>query len=143
MYVVEWDRARCVALGPALLLVDCGEGTADAWAAGGMRATGPDAIAFTNGTGAHIAGLYGLLCAMADSGRSAPLRLLHRLDEERVGNLVGAYLQSEQSPFPISLEADLPGAMLIVGGLKCTSRAENEGLIWTIEGDDRTVRFSP
>ena len=141
MYVIEWDRARLVTLGPAQLLVDCGEGTRDAWTRSGLRETGPDAIAFTSGDGARIAGLYGMLCAMSEAGRTTPLRLLHRIDEERVGNLVGAYLQSESPDFPIALEADLPGAILMVGGLRCVSSATEEGLRWTIQGGDRTVRF--
>ena len=141
LYVVEWERARLVAMGPAMLLLDCGEGTAAAWQKSGLRPWGPDAIAFTGGRTHHIAGLYGLLTAMTEGGRSTPLRLLHRLDDERIGNLVAAWLQSESCSFPVSLEADHPGAVLIVGGLRCCSSAKGEGLTWSIEGSGRRVSF--
>ncbi len=141
LYVVEWDRARLVTMGPAMLLLDCGEGTASAWQKGGLRPSGPDAIAFTGGRTHHIAGLYALLTSMTEGGRSAPLRLLHRLDDERIGNLAAAWLQSESCSFPVSLEADHPGAVLMVGGLRCASAAKGEGLTWTIEGSGRRVCF--
>ncbi len=141
LYVVEWERSRLLTLGPAMVLVDCGEGTADAWTRSGLRPWGPDAVLFTGPKAAQIAGLYGLLDAMSAADRSEPIRLLHGLDNEGVGNLVGAFLQSEQCPYPVALEADRPGAVLMVGGLRCASKATHQGLRWSISGEGREVSF--
>ena len=139
LFVVDLGGATALSLGHAAVLVDCPEGTWAAWNAHSLRATGPDAIALTHGTAERIAGLYGLLAGMAAAGRQDPVRLLHNMSDERPGNLVGAYLQSEPAAFPVSLEGDWPGAVLMVGGLRLESRAHDEGLRWIVEGGGRRV----
>lgn len=128
-----------VSLGPAAVLVDCPEGAWAAWNDAGLRRTGPDAVAFTSGDAAHIAGLYGLLAGMTRAGRQDPVRVVHHMGDERVGNLVAAWLQSEPSQFPIALEGDWPGAVLFVGGLELKSRLDGDVLRWTVAGGGRSV----
>jgi len=139
LFVLDLGGATALSLGHAALLVDCPEGSWSAWGQAGLRRTGPDAIALTRGTPEHIAGLYGLLAGMAAAGRTDPVRLLHAMDEERPGNLVGAYLQSEPAAYPVSLEGDWPGVVLMVGGLRLESRSAEGGLRWVIEGGGRKV----
>jgi ribonuclease BN (tRNA processing enzyme) len=140
---VDLGAAQAMGLGPAWLLLDCPEGTWASWTRHGLRPTGPDAIAFTGGTARHIAGLYGLLAGLALAGRRDELRLLHSVHEESVGNLVAAYLQSEEPTYPIALEADWPGAVLMVGGLRLQSHAREDGLRWTVQGGGRTLERLP
>ncbi|HJN77871.1 MAG TPA: hypothetical protein QGF58_28400 [Myxococcota bacterium] len=139
LFVVELGEATAISLGPAAVLVDCPEGTWAAWNASSLRATGPDAVALTSGRAEVIAGLYGLLAGMAAAGRTEPVRLLHHMADGRPGNLVGAYLQSEPVSFPVSLEGDWPGAVLMVGGLRLESRGQDDGRRWAIEGGGRRV----
>lgn len=141
LFVVDLGACSAVSLGHAAVLVDCPEGAWASWNGQGLRATGPDAIALTSGTPGCIAGLYGLLAGMAAAGRKDPVRLLHNMDDERPANLVGAYLQSESRVFPISLEGDWPGAVLMVGGLRLESRGHADGLRWIVEGGGRKVEL--
>ncbi|MCP4805608.1 MAG: hypothetical protein GY913_10950 [Proteobacteria bacterium] len=139
LFVLEVGGATAVSLGHAALLIDCPEGSWAAWNDAGLRATGPDAVVFTTGAPAAIAGLYGLLAGMTRAGRKDPVRMSHNMDDERVGNLVAAWLQSEPSVFPIALEGDWPGAVLMVGGLRVSSRLEAGDLRWTVAGGGRSV----
>ena len=138
---VDLGMAVAVNLGPAWVLLDCGEGAWAAWQARELPAQGPDAIAFSSGRPDRIAGLYGLLAGMAHAGRSAEVRLLHAVDDERVGNLASAWLQSERCPYPLTLEADWPGATLVVGGITLTSAADAGGLRWVLGGGARKLEY--
>ena len=140
---VDLGGSMALGLGPAWLLLDCGEGSWAAWLEHGLRPQGPDAIAFTSGAPRSIAGLYGVLAGMAEGGRSEELRLLHSVQDERPGNLAGAFLQSEVSPFPLTLEADWPGAVLMVGGMRMSSAETEGGLRWMVLGGGRRVMRSP
>ncbi len=143
LLTIDLGTGVALGLGPAWLLLDCGEGTWAAWSRRGLRATGPDVIAFTSGAAGRISGLYGLLAGMAEAGRVDDLRLLHSVQDERIGNLVGAWLQSEVSPYPVTLEADWPGAVLMVGGLRLQSHEAEAGLRWTVLGGGQRVIREP
>ncbi|MEZ4357781.1 MAG: ribonuclease Z [Eubacteriales bacterium] len=58
-----------------MILVDCGEGTQVSIKLAGWGFKAIDAICFTHYHADHIAGLPGLLLALANSGREAPLKL--------------------------------------------------------------------
>lgn len=139
LFVLDVAGATAVSLGPAAVLIDCPEGAWSAWNDAGLRRTGPDAVVFTSGRAEALSGLYGLLAGMTRAGRREPVRMVHKMDDERIGNLVGAWLQSEPSEFPIALEGDWPGAMLAVGGITLVSRGDGSGLRWTASGGGRSV----
>ena len=131
MQRVELPGAVAFVSGESALLVDCPEGTAQAWIGAGLPPGGPTALCFTSGDWPRIAGLYGLLGHFALE-RDHPLRLLVDMREQQVEQLAGAFMRSNQAQ--LSVEADWPGSVLSVGPLRLRSRAEGEGMIWNVNG---------
>lgn len=127
----ELPGAVAFVSGDSALLVDCPEGTAQAWLDAGLPPGGPTGLCFTSGHWPRIAGLYGLLGHFALE-REEPLRLLVDMREQQVEQLAGAFMRSNQAQ--LSVEADWPGSTLTLGSLRLRSRAEGEGLVWNVNG---------
>lgn len=132
MQRVELPGAVAFVSQDSALLVDCPEGTAQAWLDAGLPKGGPTGLCFTSGHWPRISGLYGLLGHFALDRDQPPLRLLVDMRNQEVEQLAGAFMRSNQAQ--LSVEADWPGSMLTLGDLRLRSRAEGEGLIWNVNG---------
>lgn len=143
MRLVELPAGQVVLLATRAILVGCGDGLARDWSAAKLRPKGPDVILFTDGSARQISGLYGLLDAMREAGRHQLVRIITPLTDDRVAPLLGAYLQSESSGFPVEVDAELPGAELQLGAVRITLGYSPLGVTYTLRGMDRTLEFHP
>lgn len=125
---IDLDGATVIRLGSALLLVDCPDGLTARWQAAGLPPSGPLAILFTEGGAQRIGGLYRFLAALREGRRHERLTLLHSLTDERVGHLVGAFLQGEGADYEIELDADLPGGQARFGPFRVELRPAPGGI---------------
>lgn len=134
-------REQIIRYGEAVLLLNCGDGLAARWQAAGLPAAGPTAVLFTDGGVDCIGGLYSFLAAMRDARRHQPLTLLHNLTDERVGYLVGAFLQGEGADYDISLDADLPGRSNTIGPFLVEMRAAPMGVGFRVKAGGETIEL--
>lgn len=71
----RWLSSLLLRVGGRTVLFDCGEGTQIAWRQVGWSMRRLDAICISHTHADHIAGLPGLLHAVANAGRTAPIEL--------------------------------------------------------------------
>ena len=128
------------------VLVDCGDGVATLWQALDLPQNGPDAIVFTSGAARRVAGVYALLSLLSGTARQRPLSLYHCLANSRLPDLVAAWAQAESSlGFPLEVEAEHPGADIIVGPFRAQSFPVQRpvgGLAWRFEVGARVIAFA-
>lgn len=128
-------------LGQHTVLVGCGDGLARDWAGAGLPPRGPGLLLLPDGAPERIAGLYGLFAMMVRGGRRRGLRVVAPLTDDRVGPLIGAFLQSEPVGFPVEVEAELPGAELALGGLTVRLRPGPLGLAFHVRAAGLELPF--
>ena len=80
----RWLSSLLVRANGELVLFDCGEGTQVAWRQAGWSFRRLGAICISHTHADHIAGLPGLLHAIANAGRTEPIALLGPAGTERV-----------------------------------------------------------
>lgn len=134
-------REQIIRYGEATLLLNCGDGLSARWLAAGLPAAGPLAVLFTDGGADCIGGLYSFLAAMREGRRHQPLTLLHNLTDERVGYLVGAFLQGEGADYDISLDADLPGRSNRIGPFLVEMRTAPMGVGFRVKAGGETIEL--
>lgn len=139
--VLSLRQEQLIRRGDAMLLLGCGDGLTGRWREARLPATGPAGILFTDGGPASIGGLYSFLAAMRDARRRARITLLHSLTDERVGALVGAFLQAEGADYEIELDADLPGRSTRIGPFQVELRPALRGVGFRITADGASIEL--
>ena len=138
----RWLTSLMARYNGSSLLIDCGEGTQIAIAEHGWTFKPIDVICFTHFHADHISGLPGILLAMANSGRTEPLKLIGPKGIERV--IRGLTVITPDLPFPLELtELTSPLEKLSVSGYELTAFRVSHRMIcygYSIE-IPRTGRF--
>ena len=124
----RWLTSLMARYNGSSLLIDCGEGTQIAIAEHGWTFKPIDVICFTHFHADHISGLPGILLAMANSGRTQPLRLIGPKGIERV--VRGLTVITPDLPFSLELtELASPCEHLNVSGMDLTAFRVNHRMI--------------
>jgi hypothetical protein len=120
----EFGQTRVRWLGGGLYLEHAGDGFVLDTPPGVVAALGDDAlgriraIVLTGGRIRTVGGLLELLCALAPHRRGAPLELRGPLGEERGPALAETWVRGWGSPYPLTIDAERPGAVLSVGPME-------------------------
>lgn len=116
----RWLSALLVRSGGELVLFDCGEGTQIPWRVYGWGFRRLSAICLSHWHADHVAGLPGLLHAVANAGRTEPLRIYGPPETRRV--VAGLRQIAPTLPYPVEV-VELAGgdSFALPGGCRATT----------------------
>jgi ribonuclease Z len=114
----RWLSALLVRCEGHVVLLDCGEGTQISWRYTGWSFRDLDAIVFTHLHADHVAGLPGILYALAFADRQEPVRIIGPVGTAQVVAALRSIVPT--LPFPVETlelsgtsELELPGGLLL------------------------------
>ena len=123
----RWLSSLLVRSDGAMILFDCGEGTQIAWRASGWGFRRLAAICFSHTHADHIAGLPGLLHAVANAGRTDPIDIY---GPPGIGAVIaGLRIIAPVLPFPVAVNELVGGERFpLPGGLAGSCAAGDHAL---------------